>query len=132
MATTMIRAMYEGRSRGQQPRYPRHQEVYQYLSCEIASWVRRKQEHFVGLSFPTIAGYGSNGAIIHYRPEPHSAARVGADKLFLVDSGAQYLCVRLRPGGGRGVCCDQACHFFPDNNGWSRVFLKVRGSDPRG
>lgn len=55
----------------------------------------RKQEHFVGLSFPTISGYGSNGAIIHYRPERETAANIGTDKLFLVDSGAQYLYVAL-------------------------------------
>lgn len=44
----------------------------------------------VGLSFPTIAGYGPNGAVIHYRAEGASAARLGTDQLFLLDSGGQY------------------------------------------
>lgn len=50
-------------------------------------------KHFMGLSFPTISGYGANGAIIHYRPEEATAARVSNTELFLVDSGAQYLYV---------------------------------------
>lgn len=48
------------------------------------------QNMFVGLSFPTIAGFGSNGAIIHYRPEPSTCKKVDTSDLFLVDSGAQY------------------------------------------
>lgn len=40
--------------------------------------------------FTTIAGSGANGAIIHYKPEPGTCSVVHADKLFLLDSGAQY------------------------------------------
>jgi Xaa-Pro aminopeptidase len=43
-----------------------------------------------GPSFDTIAGYGPNGAIIHYKPKEASAL-LGTDTLFLLDSGAQYL-----------------------------------------
>jgi Xaa-Pro aminopeptidase len=45
----------------------------------------------VGPSFATIAGYGGNGAIIHYQPAPASCATLGTDSIFLLDSGAQYL-----------------------------------------
>lgn len=43
--------------------------------------------------FPQItpAGSGANGAIIHYKPEPESCSRVDPRKLFLLDSGAQYV-----------------------------------------
>ena len=52
---------------------------------------RKQKEHFVGLSFDTIAGSGPNGAIIHYKPEHESCSALHRDKLFLLDSGAQYL-----------------------------------------
>lgn len=52
---------------------------------------RSKMQHHVGPSFTTIAGYGTNGAIIHYKPEKETAAPLGKDSLFLLDSGAQYL-----------------------------------------
>jgi len=44
-----------------------------------------------GPSFPTIAGFGSNGAIIHYRAGELSNKPVFGDGLFLVDSGGQYV-----------------------------------------
>lgn len=43
-----------------------------------------------GLSFETIAGYGSHGAIVHYTATADSASRLEADGLLLVDSGGQY------------------------------------------
>jgi Xaa-Pro aminopeptidase len=42
------------------------------------------------ISFPTIAGSGPNGAIVHYRVTRASNRTLGQDELFLVDSGAQY------------------------------------------
>ena len=52
---------------------------------------RRAQPGFVEPSFPTIAGSGANGAIIHYRAQPGSCAPVTAQQLLLVDSGARTL-----------------------------------------
>lgn len=52
---------------------------------------RSSQPGFVDTSFDTISGSGANGAIIHYRAEPDSCSTVDAHKLFLLDSGAQYL-----------------------------------------
>ena len=42
------------------------------------------------LSFETIAGYGPNGAIIHYSATPESDTEVKPEGFFLVDSGGQY------------------------------------------
>ena len=53
---------------------------------------RAAQPGFVEPSFPTIAGANSNGAIIHYRPLPHSCASVDQNTLLLLDSGGQYDC----------------------------------------
>ncbi len=52
---------------------------------------RRRGELFRGLSFPTIAGAGPNGAIVHYRSTPATNRRLEKGALFLLDSGAQYL-----------------------------------------
>jgi Xaa-Pro aminopeptidase len=43
------------------------------------------------LSFDTIAGAASNGAIVHYRPTTRLNKRTEMGSLLLVDSGAQYL-----------------------------------------
>jgi Xaa-Pro aminopeptidase len=42
------------------------------------------------ISFPTISGFGPNGAIVHYRVTRKTDRRIAPDGLFLVDSGAQY------------------------------------------
>ena len=43
------------------------------------------------LSFDTIAGAGSNGAVVHYRPTTRTRRAAGPGEMMLVDSGAQYL-----------------------------------------
>lgn len=45
---------------------------------------------FFDLSFGTIAGYGPNGAIVHYEATPDTEATVEPHGLLLIDSGAQY------------------------------------------
>ena len=42
------------------------------------------------VSFPTISGFGPNGAIVHYRVTRKTNRRIAPDGLYLVDSGAQY------------------------------------------
>jgi Xaa-Pro aminopeptidase len=52
---------------------------------------RQKEALFHDLSFPTIAGAGPNGAIIHYRATDQSCRTLNPDgELVLIDSGAQY------------------------------------------
>jgi len=53
--------------------------------------IRREGEHFRDLSFATISGAGSNGAIVHYRAMPETEKRLQPASLYLLDSGAQYL-----------------------------------------
>lgn len=52
--------------------------------------LRAEQERFCGLSFPTIAGYGPHGAIVHYEADEASDAPLKPEGLLLLDSGAQY------------------------------------------
>ncbi len=58
---------------------------------ERLSAERAKLPGFVGLSFPTIAGYNANGAMPHYRATPQSHAPIEGNGLLLIDSGGQYL-----------------------------------------
>ena len=58
---------------------------------EKLSAERAKMPGFVGLSFPTIAGFNANGALPHYRATPQSHAWIEGDGLLLIDSGGQYL-----------------------------------------
>ncbi len=51
---------------------------------------RRDTGALKDISFPTIAGAGPNGAIVHYRVTRSSNRRIGKNELFLIDSGAQY------------------------------------------
>ena len=53
--------------------------------------LRARGRHFRDLSFPTIAGFGPNGAIVHYRSTPATNRRLEPGGFLLLDSGAQYL-----------------------------------------
>jgi Xaa-Pro aminopeptidase len=77
--------------------------------CEGLSWVyktkgitehdvsikltelRSKQEGYVTDSFPTIAGFRENGAVIHYRAPENGSKIIDGDGILLIDSGAHYL-----------------------------------------
>lgn len=51
---------------------------------------RKKQKHFVGLSFDTISSTGANAAVIHYKPERGACSVIDPKEIYLCDSGAQY------------------------------------------
>jgi len=51
---------------------------------------RAQHPAFQGNSFPTICGFGANGAIVHYRATEKNHAPIGRDSLLLIDSGGQY------------------------------------------
>lgn len=66
------------------------------LTQELAHF-RCQDSTYRGPSFPTICGFGENGAIIHYHAHPGADAPVRAPGLLLLDSGGQY------PGGTTDV-----------------------------
>ena len=51
---------------------------------------RRETNLLEDLSFDTISGAGSNGAIVHYRATPETNKKLLPGTLYLIDSGAQY------------------------------------------
>lgn len=53
---------------------------------------RKEQPEFEQLSFPTIAAYGSHGAIVHYEPTPETDRQLEPHGFLLLDSGAQFPC----------------------------------------
>ncbi len=60
-------------------------------AAERLEGLRREDERFRGLSFPTISGAGAHGAIVHYRVSAATDGKLQPGTLYLVDSGAQYL-----------------------------------------
>ncbi len=52
--------------------------------------LRKKNNKFKFLSFPTISGTGPNGAIIHYKATRETNRKLKKGDIYLVDSGGQY------------------------------------------
>ena len=52
---------------------------------------RRETNQLLDVSFETICGAGSDGAIVHYRVTEETNRPVRMDELLLVDSGGQYI-----------------------------------------
>lgn len=59
-------------------------------AVEALETFRRETGALKDVSFPTIAGTGPNGAIVHYRVTRKSNRRIAPGDLLLIDSGAQY------------------------------------------
>lgn len=53
--------------------------------------LRREIPEFLDLSFPTIAGYGANAAMMHYEATPENDGVLAPRGMLLVDSGGQYM-----------------------------------------
>ena len=51
---------------------------------------RKKNRNYLYPSFETIAGTGSNGAIVHYRANKTTSKKIKKNDIFLCDSGGQY------------------------------------------
>ena len=51
---------------------------------------RKLNKEYLFPSFNTIAGAGSNGAIVHYRATNKTTKKINKKDIFLVDSGGQY------------------------------------------
>lgn len=70
------------------------QETTEHELAEYLDQMRLEAAGSLGPSFETICGYGSNGAIIHYKPDKQKSKLVDgkdSNSLFLVDSGGHYL-----------------------------------------
>ncbi|MFZ0606433.1 MAG: aminopeptidase family protein P, partial [Xanthobacteraceae bacterium] len=59
-------------------------------AVEALESFRRDTGLLKDVSFPTIAGAGTDGAIVHYRVSRKSNRRIAPGELFLIDSGGQY------------------------------------------
>lgn len=68
-----------------------HEMPTEFSAAETLENFRRESADFKEPSFPTISGFGSNGAIVHYRAEENRCLKFHEDSLYLVDSGGQYL-----------------------------------------
>ena len=63
--------------------------------CTGAAKLEELRKYFGGSrwispSFETISGSGANGAVIHYRAQPATCAKLKSGDVYLVDSGGQY------------------------------------------
>ena len=65
--------------------------VNEFQIAEKLKQFRALCKEYRGESFPAIVGYNANGAIIHYRPQPRTAATIQNKGILLLDSGGQYL-----------------------------------------
>ena len=65
-------------------------QITEIDAVEALESFRRETGLLKDVSFPTIAGAGPNGAIVHYRVTRASNRKIGMNELFLLDSGAQY------------------------------------------
>ncbi|KAA0186303.1 hypothetical protein HAZT_HAZT005120, partial [Hyalella azteca] len=61
-----------------------------FLEKERLDEYRAEQEHFLRPSFFSVSAYGTNGAIIHYRPTNATTRAITKDAPYLLDSGGQY------------------------------------------
>ncbi|XP_066028307.1 xaa-Pro aminopeptidase 1 [Pocillopora verrucosa] len=54
-------------------------------------YFRTLEKNFMSPSFATISGFGPNSAIIHYKANQFTNARIDKSSVYLLDSGGQYL-----------------------------------------
>lgn len=66
-------------------------EVTEIEASDRLEALRRSNDMFRGLSFPTISAAAGHGAVVHYRATAASNRALDPGCLYLVDSGAQYL-----------------------------------------
>ncbi len=57
---------------------------------EKIDFLRSANDGYISRSFPTIAGSGANGAIIHYIPNSNTNKKIYKNDILLLDSGGQY------------------------------------------
>lgn len=65
--------------------------IDEYVAGEKLREIRKTQKNYVGNSFETISSTGSNAAIIHYSPAKENSSMIDPTKIYLCDSGSQFL-----------------------------------------
>ncbi|GAV52043.1 hypothetical protein ZYGR_0AG00340 [Zygosaccharomyces rouxii] len=65
--------------------------IDEYRAAQKLKEIRRTQKNYKGDSFETISSTGANAAVIHYAPPQEGSSMINPDKVYLCDSGAQYL-----------------------------------------
>ena len=70
---------------------PQQSDASELSAVDALEAFRKESSEYVEPSFPTISGFGSNGAIVHYRVTEKTDTPLQGDSLYLVDSGGQYL-----------------------------------------
>ena len=68
----------------------KNHKVTEVEAAEKIQTFRKEQNDFVGPSFSTIAAFGGNGAMMHYRPDIKNPTYLEKGNFFLLDSGGQY------------------------------------------
>ena len=73
-------------------------ELNEFDLAKYVDDLRAKKSGFFTPSFETICSFGSNGSIIHYKPDKNSDKnkKVEQDNLLLLDSGGHYLLIFYR------------------------------------
>ena len=65
--------------------------ITELQASKQVSIFRSEQAGYFMDSFSTISSYGAHGAIVHYEPTEKTNIPLGADSLYLIDCGGQYL-----------------------------------------
>lgn len=65
--------------------------IDEYTAAERLTNIRKTQKNFMGNSFETISSTGANAAVIHYAPPKEGSSMIDPSKIYLCDSGSQFL-----------------------------------------
>lgn len=63
----------------------------EYDTAEKLDGMRAEVKDFIELSFPTIAAYGPNAAMMHYEPTKEKSSALDRSAMLLIDSGGTYM-----------------------------------------
>lgn len=63
----------------------------EFHAAEKLRSIRETQKNFMGNSFETISSTGANAAVIHYAPPESGSSMIDPSKIYLCDSGSQFL-----------------------------------------
>ncbi|CEP60550.1 aminopeptidase P LALA0_S01e13498g [Lachancea lanzarotensis] len=65
--------------------------IDEYRAATKLLEIRKTQRNFMGNSFETISSTGANAAIIHYAPPEENSAMIDPSRIYLCDSGSQFI-----------------------------------------